>query len=96
MQVLASQSLFLTYRKDEIAVPPLFWLVNSVKIGGHIESLSGPLFIPYTVSELVTSYYVVHNTLIICLSDHCGDCTESKLCQSFWLRQMQERRIEET
>ena len=41
MQVLASQLLFLANRNAELAVPPLFWPVNCIKIEGHIALLSG-------------------------------------------------------
>ena len=42
MQVLASQWPFLANRNAELAVPPLFWPVNCIKIGGHVALLSGP------------------------------------------------------
>ena len=40
MQVLASQLHFLANRNAELAVPPLFWPVNCIKIGGHVALLS--------------------------------------------------------
>ncbi len=42
MQVLASQLHFLANRNAELAVPPLFWPVNCIKIGGHVALLSCP------------------------------------------------------
>ena len=42
MQVLASQLHFLTNKNAELAIPPLFWQVNCMKIGGHIALLSDP------------------------------------------------------
>ena len=42
MQVLASQLPFLANRNVELAIPPLFWPVNCIKIGGHVALLSGP------------------------------------------------------
>ena len=42
MQVLASQLPFLTNTNAELAVPPLFWPVNCIKIEGHVAHLSGP------------------------------------------------------
>ena len=42
MQVLASQLPFLANRNAELAVPPLFWPDNCIKIGGHVVLLSGP------------------------------------------------------
>ena len=42
MQVLASQLPFLANRNTELAVPLLFWPVNRMKMGGHVELLSGP------------------------------------------------------
>ena len=45
MQLLACQLPFLASRKLELAVPPLMWAVNCIKIGGHVVLMSGPLFI---------------------------------------------------
>ena len=42
MQVLASQLPFLANRNAELAVSPLFWPVNCIKIGGHVALLSVP------------------------------------------------------
>ena len=42
MQVLASQLHFLANRNAGLAIPPLFWPVNCIKIGGHVVLLSGP------------------------------------------------------
>ena len=42
MQVLASQLHFLANRNAELAVPPLFWPVNCIKIEGHVALLSCP------------------------------------------------------
>ena len=47
MHVLASQLPFLANRNAELAVPPLFWPDNCIKIGGHVALLSGPTV--YTV-----------------------------------------------
>ena len=41
-QVLASQLPFLANKNAELAVPPLLWPVNCIKIGGHVTLLSGP------------------------------------------------------
>ena len=41
-QVLASQLYFLANRNAGLAIPPLFWPVNCIIIGGHIALLSGP------------------------------------------------------
>ena len=41
MQVLASQLHFLANRNAGLAIPPLFWPVNCIKIGGHVALLSG-------------------------------------------------------
>ena len=49
MQVLASQLPFLANRNAELAVPPLFWPDNCIKIGGHVALLSGPTV--YTVAN---------------------------------------------
>ena len=42
MQVLASQLHFLANRNGELAIPPLFWPVNCIKIGRHVALLSDP------------------------------------------------------
>ena len=42
MQALAGQLLFLANRNAGQAIPPLFWPVNCIKIGGHIALLSDP------------------------------------------------------
>ena len=42
MQVLASQLHFLANRNAELAIPPLFWPVNYIKIGGHVALLGCP------------------------------------------------------
>ena len=41
MQVLVNQLPFLANRNAELAVPPLFWPENCIKIGGHVALLSG-------------------------------------------------------
>ena len=41
MQVLASQWHFQANRNAELAIPPLLWPVNSIKIGGHVALLGG-------------------------------------------------------
>ena len=52
MQVLASQLHFQANRNAELAIPPLFWPVNCIKIGGHVALLSHPTVYPYTVLQL--------------------------------------------
>ena len=42
MQALVSQLSFLANRNAELAVQPLFWPVNHIKIGGHVAQLNGP------------------------------------------------------
>ena len=37
----AGQLPFLANRNAELAVPPLFWPVNCIKIGAHVALLSG-------------------------------------------------------
>ena len=58
MQVLASQLPFLANRNAELAVPPLFWPDNCIKIGGHVALLSGP-----TVYTLYCDTTIVGNLL---------------------------------
>ena len=55
MQILASQLPFLANRNAELAVPPLFWPDNCIKIGGHVALLSGP-----TVYTLYCGYVFRH------------------------------------
>ena len=55
MQVLASQLHFLANRNAGLAIPPLFWPVNCIKIGGHVALLSGP-----TVYSLYCGTTVLH------------------------------------
>ncbi len=56
MQVLASQLRFLANRNAELAVPPLFWPVNCIKIGGHIARV----FISYSmVSISIKSFLII-------------------------------------
>ena len=42
LQVLASRLHFLANKNAELAIPPLFWPVNCIKIGGHVALLSDP------------------------------------------------------
>ncbi len=42
MKVLASQLCFLANRNAELAIPPLFWSVNCMKIEGLVALLSFP------------------------------------------------------
>ncbi len=51
MQVLASQLHFLANKNAELAIPPLFWPVNCIKIAGHLHCWVTLLFIPYTVAK---------------------------------------------
>ena len=39
---LASQLLFMANRNAGLAISPLFWLVNCIKIRGHVALLSDP------------------------------------------------------
>ena len=42
MQLLASQLHFLANKNAELAIPPLFWPVDCIKVGGHVALLSDP------------------------------------------------------
>ena len=57
MQVLASQLLLLANRNVGQAIPPLFWPVNCIKIGGHVALLSDPtvncLYCGVTIATLM-------------------------------------------
>ena len=51
MQVLASQLHFLANKNAELVIPPLFWPVNCIKIGGHVALLSDPTVYPLYCAE---------------------------------------------
>ena len=57
MQVLASQLLFLANRNAGLAISPLLWPVNCIKIGGQVALLSDP-----TVNCLYCAkyFYFIH------------------------------------
>ena len=63
MQVLASQLHFLANRDAGLAIPPLFWPVNCIKIGGRVALLSGPtvysLYCVYTKNTNESAFTVV-------------------------------------
>ena len=61
MQVLASQLHFLANKNAELAIPPLFWPVNCIKIGGHVALLSDPTV--YSLYCGVDLYYFYMWTL---------------------------------
>ena len=63
MQVLASQLHFLANKNAELAIPPLFWPVNCIKIGGHVALLSDS-----TVYSLYCAYRLIE---IILIASHC-------------------------
>ena len=54
MQVLTSQLQFLANRNVELAVPPLLWPVNCIKIGRHVVLLSGPTV--YSQTMIVSNH----------------------------------------
>ena len=54
MQVLASQLHFQANRNTELAILPLFWPVNCIKIGRHVALLSDPTVYPlYCVTNVL-------------------------------------------
>ncbi len=59
MQVLASQLHFLANKNAELAIPPLFWPVNRIKIGEHVALLSCPsiYFLFYGWGQLLLFVY---------------------------------------
>ena len=64
MQVLASQLHFLANRNAELAIPPIFWPVNCIKIGGHVALLSDPgptVYFLYCAAN-IQSCYIGHRT----------------------------------
>ena len=69
MQVLASQLHFLTNRNAGLAIPPLLWPVNYIKIAGHVALLSGPTVhflycvIHYVIlCKTIPKYVTLHNS----------------------------------
>ena len=65
MQVLASQLHFLANKNAELAIPPLFWSVSCIKIGGHVALLSDPTVysLYYTVYSLYYTVYSLYYTV---------------------------------
>ena len=63
MQVLASQLPSLANRNAELAVPPLFWPVNCIKIGGHVALLSGATV--YSLYCAITLSYIYVNAFLV-------------------------------
>ena len=60
MQVLASQLHFLANKNPELAIPPLFWPVNCIKIGGHVALLSDPtVYSLYCGFDLLTTVEII-------------------------------------
>ena len=60
MQVLASQLHFLANRNAELAIPPLSWPVNSIKIGGNVALLSDPTFYSlHCASVIITENFLL-------------------------------------
>ena len=55
MQVLVSQLHFLANKNAELAIPPLFWPVNCIKIGGRVALLSDPTVYSLYCGEKVVS-----------------------------------------
>ena len=47
-------SMFLANKNAELAIPPLFWPVNCIKIGGHVALLSD-----HTVYSLYCALYII-------------------------------------
>ena len=47
IQVLASQLHFLTSRNARLAIPPLLWAVNCIKIGERVALLIDPVYSLY-------------------------------------------------
>ena len=65
MQVLASQLPFLANRNAELAVPPLFWPVNCIKIRRNVALLSGPtVYSIYCVMSSLESRQCLHQSQV--------------------------------
>ena len=66
MQVLATQLHFLANRNAGLAIPPLFWQVNCIKIGGHVALLSGPtVHSPYCATALSFEGFIITMALAL-------------------------------
>ena len=63
MQVLASQLHFLANKNAELAIPPLFWPVNCIKIGEHVALLSDPTVYSLYCDRSIISLYITHNVM---------------------------------
>ena len=59
MQVLASQLHFLANRNAGLAVPPLLWPVNCIKIKGHVALLSGPTVYSLYCAEALRHFKIL-------------------------------------
>ena len=59
MQVLASHLPFLANRNAELAVPPLLWPVNCIKIKGHVALLSGPTVYSLYCAETLRHFKIL-------------------------------------
>ena len=77
MQVLASQLHYLANKNAELAIPPLFWPVNCIKIGGHVALLVTLLFIPYTVLIANQEYSRDWNSVIDVVADGKNNSTDA-------------------
>ena len=68
---MASPLLFLANRNAGQAIPRLFWPVNCIKIGGHVELLSDPtvncLFCGYGVKRVTSHAHAVTENYKIAL-----------------------------
>ena len=65
MQVLASQLPFLANRNAELAVPPLFWPDNCIKIGGHVALPSGPtVYTLYCGTAMTSMLWDLLNSMV--------------------------------
>ena len=62
MQVLASQLHFLANRNPGLAIPPLFWPVNCIKIAGHVGTAFQMGYM-HLYSRIV--FYVAQHKLIM-------------------------------
>ena len=71
MQVLASQLQFLAGRNPGVAIPPLFWPANCIKIGGHVALLSDPTACSFLTQQKMNNLFQVdENSIEQCFAAH--------------------------
>ena len=77
LHFLASQLHFLANKNAELAIQPLFWPVNCIKIGGHVALLSDPtVYSLYCVTkcgiQAISELYLRILYVLYCITNRRG------------------------